>query len=163
MEHELKKGDVYTHFKGKRYEIVTLAKNSEDGSMMVVYKALYPPYEVFVRPQWSFVEELSPEDYPYSTQKHRFEKETISATAPDLSQTIPIEIDPGLQKFISADSYDGKIEVLKELEGHISEETFAIMFLSLDFPMQPGSAADHFKALVKRLETMSEFDGKDFR
>ena len=159
----IKTGEVYKHFKGKRYEIVTLAKDSEDGSEVVVYKALYPPYDVFVRPLASFTEELNPEAYPEASQKHRFELETISATVPDLSQTIPIEIDPGLQKFISADGYDAKIEVLKELEGHISEETFGIMFLSLDLPMQPGDADAHYKALMKRLETMNEFDGKRFR
>ena len=172
MEIEVKSGEVYKHFKGKRYEVVTLAKDSEDGGLMVVYKALYPPYETFVRPYLSFVEELNPMVYPAATQKHRFEKEVIeeyvkpeepSATVPDLSATIPIQIDPGLAKFLSGETYDAQMEALREMKDHISEEMFAIMFLSLDLPMTPGNEQEHYDALMKRLETMHEFDGKRFR
>ncbi len=67
-------GDVYRHFKGNRYEIVTLAQDAEDGSLQVVYKALYPPYLTFVRPYAEFIEELDRTKYPSATQVHRFER-----------------------------------------------------------------------------------------
>lgn len=73
---EIRPGEIYRHFKGNRYEIVTLARDCEDGSIQVVYKALYPPYDVFVRPYAQFVEELNPAVYPNASQKYRFEKET---------------------------------------------------------------------------------------
>ena len=51
----------------------------------------------------------------------------------------------------------------KYAEHSLSEEMFAIMFLSLDLPMTPGNEQEHYDALMKRLETMHEFDGKRFR
>ena len=46
---EIKLGK-YRHFKGKEYEVVALAKHSETGEEMVVYRALYGENGMWVRP-----------------------------------------------------------------------------------------------------------------
>jgi len=46
---ELKKG-IYRHYKGKEYEVLSVAKHSETLEDMIVYKALYGEGEVWVRP-----------------------------------------------------------------------------------------------------------------
>lgn len=40
----------YRHFKGNHYEVLAIARHSEDESPMVVYKALYGDGGVWVRP-----------------------------------------------------------------------------------------------------------------
>lgn len=40
----------YRHFKGKEYELLYLAKHSETREDMVVYRALYGEYGIWVRP-----------------------------------------------------------------------------------------------------------------
>ena len=40
----------YRHFKGKEYEVIALATQSETGECMVVYRALYGDGGVWVRP-----------------------------------------------------------------------------------------------------------------
>ena len=40
----------YRHFKGGEYELLYIAKHSETGEEMVVYRALYGAGEVWVRP-----------------------------------------------------------------------------------------------------------------
>lgn len=45
----IKKG-IYRHFKGNRYEVLAIAKNSETLEDMVVYRALYGEMGIWVRP-----------------------------------------------------------------------------------------------------------------
>lgn len=56
---ELKPG-LYEHFKGKRYEVVGIARHSETLESHVVYKALYagdyPEGSLWVRPLTMFQE-----------------------------------------------------------------------------------------------------------
>lgn len=40
----------YRHFKGNEYEVIGIARHSEDGSPMVVYRALYGDGGLWVRP-----------------------------------------------------------------------------------------------------------------
>ena len=40
----------YRHFKGKEYEVLYLAKHSETEEDMVVYRALYGDFGIWVRP-----------------------------------------------------------------------------------------------------------------
>ena len=58
---EIQKG-IYEHYKGKRYEVVGLAKHTETSEMLVVYKALYkgdfPEDLLWVRPLSMFLENV---------------------------------------------------------------------------------------------------------
>ena len=212
MEYEVKAGDIFRHFKGNRYEIVAVATDCEDGSLQVVYKALYPPYSIYVRSYLDFTEELDPQKYPNAKQKYRFQKEedtgnrstlgnlpqqeqavrkkaeetlTFKGSEPskkaetpktrevepqvryvsDVTEPIGLEgkIDKNLLRFLSGRTYEEQITILKEMKGKITDEMYAIMFGSLDFPMPKGSSEELYGILLKRLETMSEFDGKRFR
>ncbi|MCR5031730.1 MAG: DUF1653 domain-containing protein [Lachnospiraceae bacterium] len=66
-------GDVYKHFKGNSYRIVTLAEDTETGETLVIYKALYGEGKVFAREVNMFLEEIDKARYPGAAQKHRFE------------------------------------------------------------------------------------------
>ena len=60
MTTELKAGR-YRHFKGKEYEVITVAKDSETLEDMVVYRALYGEYGYWVRPLTMFCETVTVE------------------------------------------------------------------------------------------------------
>ena len=49
------------HFKGKEYEVITVAKDSETLEDMVVYRALYGEYGYWVRPLTMFCETVTVE------------------------------------------------------------------------------------------------------
>lgn len=67
-------GEVWRHFKGNSYLILTVARHSETREVYVVYKALYGTYEDYIRPLDMFMSEVEREKYPDAMQKYRFEK-----------------------------------------------------------------------------------------
>lgn len=53
----IKKG-IYRHYKGNFYEVIDIAKHSESLEEMVVYKALYGDFGLWVRPLKMFLESI---------------------------------------------------------------------------------------------------------
>ncbi len=55
------KTGIYEHFKGKRYEVLGIAKHSETLEELVVYRALYGKHQLWVRPTALFLEKVEVE------------------------------------------------------------------------------------------------------
>lgn len=67
-------GEVWRHFKGKLYLIITVAVHTETRERYVVYKTLYGDYSDYIRPLDMFMSETDHNKYPDIKQKWRFEK-----------------------------------------------------------------------------------------
>ena len=57
------KTGLYRHFKGNLYEVLGTATHSETGEPMVVYRALYGEYGLWVRPAAMWNETVDRDDY----------------------------------------------------------------------------------------------------
>lgn len=67
-------GQIYRHFKGENYEVLTLAEDTETGKMVVVYRALYDDFKVYTRDLDMFMSLTDKTKYPEAKQKFRFER-----------------------------------------------------------------------------------------
>lgn len=67
METKIKAGQIYKHFKGDSYKIVTLAKSSDTEEWVVVYERItditHTGWKVWVRPLSLFEEHVEKPDY----------------------------------------------------------------------------------------------------
>lgn len=72
---------VYRHFKGDCYLLEEIAKDSETGEEVAVYRKLYGDGGLWVRPLAMFLSEVDKEKYPEATQKYRFELLQIESRA----------------------------------------------------------------------------------
>lgn len=137
--------EIYRHFKGNLYQIVTLAKHSETGEEMVVYRALYGEGETFVRPLSMFMDELDPDKYPDATQKYRFEK-------------MDAIIDPGVEEFLDATEYEDKIRILTHIRSRVTDDMINTMAISLDLDIKDGKLEDRLDELFNCLSMRAKFE-----
>jgi hypothetical protein len=176
MRENPKPQEIYRHFKGKIYQIITLAHDSETMNDVVVYQQLYAPYEVYVRPLDMFMSRVDSAKYPDAKQAYRFEKiekilEVTEKTALKESaeskheetykegdSEADIDIDPGLLEFLDADSYEKKLEILSMLHARITDDMINTMAVSLDTEVKEGDIETRYNEIKTCLLTMERFE-----
>jgi len=75
-------GEFYQHFRGRLYQIKMLAKDSRTQREIVVYQALYAPYDYWTQDLEEFMGPVDKEKYPEETQQYRFRKVVFQKPQP---------------------------------------------------------------------------------
>ncbi len=81
--------ELYRHFKGGKYQVITVAKDADTGEEVVVYQALYGDYTTYCRPLVEFMSEVDTKKYPNADQKMRFERFTPEAVSEEKGAVNP--------------------------------------------------------------------------
>ncbi len=142
--------EIYRHFKGNEYKIVTIAEHSEDGSQMVVYQATYGEEKCYVRPLSMFMEEVDKEKYPDATQQYRFEK-------------VEYKVSPHVMRFLEADTYKEKLDIVSRLRDTITEDMIYTMAIAHDISLCEGDTEKKYESLCSALQILARYDGQRLR
>ena len=182
--------EIYKHFKGNQYQILTLAKDSEDGRALVVYQALYGDYTVYVRDLDQFMSPVDKVKYPEVAQVYRFEqvlseKPTVESPTVEIVQEVekptsevqlteeksvqeqPVEdgeeefvLDPMVEAFLDTDAIDEKLNILAGLHHRITKEMLATMAVISDIELNEGSVEEQYVELRDYLLMKEKFECK---
>lgn len=67
-------GELYRHYTGEIYQILTVAKHSETGEQLVVLQAMYGTFESYASPLSQFISEVDHQKYPRIKQQYWFSR-----------------------------------------------------------------------------------------
>ena len=157
--------EIYRHFKGNVYQIITIARHSESDIKMVVYQQLYAPFEVYVRPLDMFMSKIDTKKYPNEKQIYRFERLDVRCgdgyKITDVLQkgeSENFELDSGLVEFLDADSYERKLEILEMLHNRITDAMIDTMAVSLDTEVKDGDIEARYAEIRNFLIKLERFE-----
>lgn len=146
-----KAGECYRHFKGNRYQVLTIARHTENDEELVIYEGLYGEHPVFARPVEMFCGRVDKNKFPDVSQEYRFELEEESVNV-DSSDTSLI------MTFLELNTNEEKIKFLQKNEEQINDEFLTAAALSLDFVESSEIFEIRYKELMKYLSTLIKYE-----
>lgn len=137
-------GEFYMHFKGKLYQIVTVAIHTETEEPLVVYQAMYGTFKTYARPLAMFLSEVDHEKYPDVQQTYRFQKvelcenseaelvDEVTAQENECDETEETaDIEP-LLKFLDETDLHERLNILLQYRDQITETMLESMGMAMD-------------------------------
>lgn len=168
--------EIYKHFKGNLYQIVTVAEHTETEEKLVIYQAMYGDFKVYARPLGMFMEKVDKQKYPDATQEYRFEK--VEKMAMQVSETTVVtkvtdaavqmenvateaqepQLDPLLLEFLDADSYEEQLNILAALHHRITDDMITTMAIASDIEVKDGDLETRYNELKNCLLTLEKYE-----
>lgn len=148
---------VYRHFKGNIYKVITLAKHTETGQEMVVYRDVYGSHDTYVRPREMFESPVDKVKYPDATQEYRFE-------LMDENEVESKGLKPLTEAFLDADNTKERMDILKRMSDIIEDDDIDIMAGVLDLDISRDYDVNtRYKMLIDSLGIRGRFETNRLR
>ena len=152
-----KPGEVYRHFKGNVYEIITLAHHTETDEMMVVYRPYDKMGETFARPLDMFLSEVDHDKYPDVSDRYRF-------TLLDENDEGAIEgaasrgLNPLLTEFLDAETYEEKLGKFISMRSKVNKEVLEYVAISLDINAPSEDVDEKYEQILSKLKALERYE-----
>lgn len=184
---EVYPGEIYRHFKGNLYQIITVAIHSETGEKLVIYQKLYGDFLVHARPYDMFISQVDHEKYKEVKQKYRFElvsdiygRNSITNDKLDLDTSSSNNItksngisnlennhsqlaNPHLMEFLDADTYEQKRSILASIRNSLTDRLIDDIAASMDVTVDEGDLDTRYRSLMNCIDMRVKFEINRFR
>lgn len=171
--------EIYKHFKGNLYQIITVAEHTESGDNLVIYQAMYGDFKVYARPLAMFCSKVDKEKYPQVEQEYRFELQStfcgeesmpktdeVKVKEPEVFEKAVVEadeeeagqLDPMLLAFLDAEAYAEKLNILAGMHHRITNEMITTMAVASDVEIEDGDLEERYNQLKNCLLTLDKYE-----
>ena len=170
MERIPQPNEIYQHFKGNLYRVVTLAKHADTGERMVIYQALYGDFEIWARPLREFTGRVDERKHPEAAGRQRFTllpqimgQDGLKLPAGEKpEQSVPAgeepALDPMLMAFLDADSYEEKLAIFTDMRGRITDDMLTTMAVALDIDLKEGELMERYEELKNCIVMLEKYE-----
>lgn len=159
-------GELYRHFKGNLYQIITVAREATCGEPYVVYQALYGAFGIWVRPLKNFMEPADRTKYPDAEQYWRFERvfredENICDDVRNERGTDSSRKSRDiLMSFLNETSISERQNILRKGAIFLRQEDLDSICTVCDLPKSEGSIDDQISAVIRSLKLKEQYEAK---
>lgn len=157
-----KKGDIYQHFKGKKYKILDMAVCTETGEDMVIFETMDGKHRVYA----SFLEKfLSPLDTSryHGNQKYRFELCRNEDIDPVMNLKRHGNTTALILEFLDLEEDGERIRFLQRHQSEIDSRFLTAASESLDFAETADTVEERYSAVLRYLKTRAKFESRRLR
>ena len=154
------KGEKYRHFKGEEYEILAIARHTENMEELVIYFPVKDPGKVFARPLTIFMSPVDHEKYPDVKEEYRFEKiadadenKSVNNDDDDLSLVPPM-----LLEFLDAETYAEKLVIFDRMRATITDDMIDAIAVSLDTEVGKAPIEERYRQIKEILLMQEEYE-----
>lgn len=156
-------GDIYRHFKGRKYRILYIATCTETGEDMVIFETEEGPHKVYASALEAFLSPLDTGRYPRAEQKYRFElcrdlREGPAAELRRQGSTTAL-----ILKFLELEDNGDRIQFLQRHQTEIDGRFLTAAAESLEFAENGDSVEERLAALMRFLRTKMKYEGRRLR
>ena len=165
-------GQVYRHFKGNIYRIITIASHSETGEILVIYKRDDTEEKAYARPLDMFMSEVDRKKYPDVRDRYRFtllqDTGDGSIRAGDAGPAHGYEagqgdgLDPMLEAFLDADTISKKVDIFYDMKKVADESILSAVASSLDLEIS-GTVEQKAEEILRALKAKEKYESNRLR
>lgn len=156
-----KKGDLYRHFRGKQYRVLSLAVCAETREEMVVYEAAEGEHRIYVSSLAAFTRAVNKERYPDAEQEYRFE--LCSDSRQEMTQKIPESEESLILQFLDLDENQQRAEFLQKHRAVLTDRFLTAAAESMEFAENAETLEERYSDLMRFLKTKIRYEGRRLR
>lgn len=158
-------GQLYRHFKGNIYRVITVAKHTETGERFVIYKRDDQDEGAYARPLEMFLSEVDRRKYPDAADKYRFtlcSDEVLAELEEGAAGANGEGLDPLLEAFLDADSISEKVERFYDMRKTADDAMLSYVAAAIEIDIS-GTVEEKYSEILRALKAKEKYESNRLR